>query len=146
MNQYVYAHINPVTAEVVYIGKGRHERAWSLSRRDPLHAKFLRNLSNMGYSPTDYGIVVAGGLTDDEASALELRLIKQLKPLFNQQGVSAANAGRGEKNKQAVLSDDLVRKMRAETGLSLRAIGRKYGVTYSTVRKAVTGISWAHIT
>lgn len=35
--------------------------------------------------------------------------------------------------------------MRSETGLSIRAIGRKYEVAYSTARKIINREAWAHI-
>ncbi|QDB71002.1 hypothetical protein bb8_p27 [Bordetella phage vB_BbrP_BB8] len=146
---YTYAHINPDTGEVVYIGSGTGERAWTItSKRSEPHVKFLRNLERMGYTPADWVVVLTPGLTREQAFALESRLIHEVAPIFNRMGVSAANAGRGESNHNSVLTADLVRQIRQEfpsSGLSIRATARKYGVAYTTMRKVLAGQAWAHI-
>lgn len=149
MKTYIYAHINPETGEVVYIGRGVRERAWGIQtkRSDP-HRKFLSNLENMGFVPSDWVVVLCRSLPQDSATKEELRLIRELLPMFNQQGAGGANAGRGEENHNAKLTEDSIRLMREEYsagGISIRGIGRKYGVAYTTARGIIYGTKWSHI-
>jgi len=148
MKTYLYAHVNPETAHLVYIGIGVGERAATTHRRSKPHAKFLTNLQEMGYTPFDYTVVLAQGLSCREARALESSLITRLAPMFNQMGLSAANAGRGVDNHNAVLTPDTIREIRTRHkagGISIRALGREYGVAYTTARKVVKGLAWTHI-
>jgi hypothetical protein len=54
---------------------------------------------------------------------------------------------KGEANKRAVLTADLVATMRraVRSGTGLREVARLYGHEYSTVRAAVTGKTWRHL-
>ncbi len=50
----------------------------------------------------------------------------------------------GEKCGSAVLTEELVRRLRNEKG-SIAAIARKYNLAYNTVGHAIRRISWAHV-
>jgi DNA-binding transcriptional regulator YiaG len=52
---------------------------------------------------------------------------------------------RGEEHPQAKLTEDQVRAIRATTGVSKRALARRYGVADSTIRKIIDRRKWAHI-
>lgn len=148
MQSYIYAHVNPETGEVLYIGQGQGYRAWDSHRRNHLHHTFMENLAQQGYAPTEWGVILCAGLSVKEARAVETLFIQQLRPAFNQMGLTAANAGRGTANKNAVLNDELVRLMRAQHAAgegSIRAIGRRHSVLYSTARKAILGLGWTHV-
>lgn len=148
MKSYTYAHILPNTGEVIYVGSGRHERAWSLARRSAEHVKVINNILEGGSSPADYVVILAHGLSAQVAASLEVRLIRELRPLLNRQGVSAANAGRGLANHNAVLSPDRVRAIRrdhAGGAVSIRALARHHGVAYSTARKVIKRTAWGHV-
>lgn len=148
MKSYTYAHILPETGEILYIGSGQQSRAWCLSKRPEPHALILENLQRMGYSPADYVVVLAQGLSEADARRREFTLIRTVRPPLNRQGISAANAGRGQANHNAVLDPKRVRSIReqhAAGDVSIRALGRIYGIAYSTARKVVTGRAWAHI-
>lgn len=148
MKSYIYAHILPETGEILYIGMGQQERAWSIHKRSASHQKILENLQGLGYSPADYVSIIAQGLDDADARRGELALIRQLLPLLNQQGNGAANAGRGTDNRNSVLTEGKVRTMRSEHAdgsLSIRAIGRRHGVAYTTARKVIERSAWSHI-
>ncbi len=54
----------------------------------------------------------------------------------------------GESNPMAKLTADsvvLIRKMRSETGLSYERIGRKFGISGSTVGLIIKRTTWSHI-
>ncbi len=55
---------------------------------------------------------------------------------------------RGERSGQSKLSDNAVREMRIlhfNQGLSFCELGRRFGVLNANARKAVLGITWAHV-
>lgn len=70
MNYYVYAHINAVTYEVFYIGKGKNKRAYNKSCRN-IHWKNIVN--KYGYFIT----FLADGLNEENALAIEHQYIER---------------------------------------------------------------------
>jgi hypothetical protein len=48
---YVYAHLDPLTNEVRYIGKGKDRRAWSFSHRKGHQKNWINYLKNLGLKP-----------------------------------------------------------------------------------------------
>lgn len=148
MKSYIYAHILPESGQIIYIGSGQQERAWSLYKRSDPHQSVLNNIQRMGFSPSDYVVILKGGLEAKEALVEELRLIKETKPMFNQQGNGAANAGRGESNHLSVFTDAQVlaiRQQYSEGNISMRAIARQLGTGVTSTRKAIQGKSWSHL-
>ena len=148
MKSYIYAHILPTTGEVIYIGSGQQERAWSLYKRSDPHQSILNNIQRMGYSPSDYVVILAKGLVQKNAQEQEYLLIREMRPMLNQQGNGAANAGRGEANHLAVFTDAQVisiRELYATGNISMRAIARQMGTGVTSTRKAIQGKSWSHL-
>jgi hypothetical protein len=63
----------------------------------------------------------------------------------NNKGRSA----KGVNHRSAKLNDGAVREIRAayaRGGVTLKALGARYGVTHSTILKAITGNRWKHVT
>lgn len=61
---------------------------------------------------------------------------------------SFANRARGEHNSNARLTERDVVEMRAtyaEGSTTQRALGEKYGLAITNIRKALTGRTWAHV-
>ena len=75
---YVYYHINKNTSEVVYIGKGKHNRAWNFSDKS-------RNEDWVKYKNKNDLIVkiIVSDLDEEEAFAIERELIKIKNPILN---------------------------------------------------------------
>ena len=73
---YVYQHKE--NGSVVYIGKGKYDRAWSCRRSNPEHALWLESQ----YPDLDVAIVEKG-LSEKEALYLEKKMIQELQPRFN---------------------------------------------------------------
>lgn len=75
---YVYYHVNKVTKEVFYIGKGSGDRAW-ISRdgcRNDLWSEYVDN--------NDYSVeIMISNISQEEAIAVESSLIKVKKPSTN---------------------------------------------------------------
>jgi len=75
-NSYVYYHIDAKTDKVVYIGKGKNNRAWHFSNRtDKWCDYFLTNKIKVR--------IIAANISDEEALAIESSLIKIINPLLN---------------------------------------------------------------
>jgi len=75
---YVYYHINKNTGEIVYIGKGKHNRAWNLSDKS-------RNEDWVNYKNKNDIIVkiIVADLDEEEAFIIERELIKLKNPILN---------------------------------------------------------------
>jgi hypothetical protein len=55
---------------------------------------------------------------------------------------------RGSRQKNAILTEDLVRNIKSELNGSFgecTRLGKKYGVTYSTISKIKRGLHWKHV-
>lgn len=61
-------------------------------------------------------------------------------------GVRRPN-GTGSRNSQAVLNEESVRRLRAarRTGAGVRALAATWGVSSSTVSRALNGQTWRHV-
>lgn len=82
---YVYEHHNPDTQQIVYVGLGQKERAWTMrpANRSEDHRLYLEDLLDKGYVPSDWVSIVGKALTLKEAEALEQKLIELYKPKYN---------------------------------------------------------------
>lgn len=132
---YVYSHKDPETNEIKYIGHGRRGRAWyfSTTTRSAYHYKYLTDLENKGYDPSDWVSFNARYLSKDEACSLERKLIKELKPEFNKiQGEKTLKVT-PESLKQAFL----LRK----GGKSFSEIASELNVSTMTIHRAMSGKS-----
>ena len=77
-NYYVYYHINSKTNEVVYIGKGKNDRAWTFNgnqRSEQWHQYFKNNQIEVK--------IVVIDLSEEEAFEIEKSLIKIKNPILN---------------------------------------------------------------
>lgn len=52
---------------------------------------------------------------------------------------------RGSKITKSKLTDEMVRQMRAETGMTYKQLSEKYGVNPGTCHRVVTRQTWAHV-
>lgn len=142
---YVYQYTDE-EGQVVYVGKGRNHRCLDRHKRSSELVKFMdRSFSDRGL---DFVFIHTRNLSPEDAHSLEQRLIKDLKPLYNRMGVSAANAGRAQNNHNSRFSAERVEHLR---GLweswdgSMRSFHRDKvpDVAWSTLRKLLTGESYA---
>jgi HNH endonuclease len=65
-----------------------------------------------------------------------------------QKGRKSKDGPKGEKNYNAVLTDETVltlRKTREQTGLSFRLLAKKFGVSTMTAYRACSGQAWRHL-
>jgi hypothetical protein len=85
---YIYQHIDPVSKEVMYLGVGQYDRAWSIRKnnRKEKHVKWLTEQYDKGFTLSDIVVIVANGLSKEEALEKELKLIKETKPMLNELG------------------------------------------------------------
>lgn len=73
----VYFHRHPITNEIVYIGHGTKQRAYTTSYRNKKWIKFITEYPNYLIE------IFKDNLTKEDAFELESELIKKEKPLFN---------------------------------------------------------------
>ena len=83
---YVYTHLDPHSEEIRYVGIGQYDRAWCVRRnqRKNSHVKWIESLYEEGYNLNHIVSIVANQLTKKEALQIEMDLIKELKPMFNE--------------------------------------------------------------
>lgn len=85
MTYCVYEHWRPDTNSCFYVGKGKARRAKSFEPRNDRHGKIVAKLRRNGLEPIL--VIVADGLTGDEAIRAEIERIK----LRRSQGLDIAN-------------------------------------------------------
>jgi len=75
---YVYYHINVNTKEIVYIGKGKNNRAWDfrIGTRNQEWSEYIKN------NKIDVKLIVVD-ISEEEALAVEKTLIQVKNPLLN---------------------------------------------------------------
>lgn len=90
-SHYVYLHIDPITRQVVYVGKGMKDRAWQLYNRKPCHKKWALDLKLIGLEPIIKLVHVFK--TEEDAYIREKMLIS----FFRKTGISLFNVYGGGK-------------------------------------------------
>ena len=88
-NFYVYEHWRPDRDECFYVGKGKGKRANSMYKRNPHHKAIQGKLSRSGMCVEVR--IVASGLTEAEAFALEIERIK----FWKEANIDLANVTEG---------------------------------------------------
>ena len=138
---YVYHHMDPVTKELVYIGHGCKSRAWIMGtsiasvgkyghRKEP-HQEWLERLTNEGFTPADWVVILFQNLTKSKACQLEQDLIRRHTPRFN------SPLGK----KQLILSaeDVTFAKDLREEGMSYYNVAKELGVSTMCLWRAING-------
>lgn len=92
MNAYVYYHIDPITQDVFYIGKGTNNRLRHIYDRSPHHKNKLKKLLTH-YKIEDIAFKVQDCLSDTDAFKLEIELIEKFK--LKSEGGTLLNICRG---------------------------------------------------
>jgi hypothetical protein len=128
MDSYVYKHICPDTGEVVYVGIGTGNRAWTAGKgtgrthnknglRTIEHADWMNGHFNNGVNPIEF---VGCNLSRKDARAIESREIDNHQPRFNKMGTDAYRHSKAETTKDEALE---CRRLRSK-GLSYLSINR----------------------
>ena len=137
---YTYVHFDPITSEIMYVGKGTRHRAWTFTKntsggRALDHFEYLCSLESLGYTPDDWVKIVDKGLSSTEALEKEMELISKHRPLFN----------KNYKSKTILTDEDVLaaREMRQQ-GMIFREIANSFGVSTMTMLRAITGETKRH--
>lgn len=82
---YVYHHIHPESKEIVYIGVGKFDRAWTCrgGNRSKEHFQFIKEMEMKKFTLADVVKIYKSGMEKKEAFELERQLIDELRPKYN---------------------------------------------------------------
>ena len=80
-----YVYLHKEGEEVVYVGKGKGDRAWSFGRGSKQHIEWMVDKAIEG---TQWVTLHSYGLEENDALSLESSLIKEYQPRFNIHGKS----------------------------------------------------------
>lgn len=108
---YVYAHIDPNTQEIIYIGYGSGHRAWTFNAlvfRQEIHMAYLRELIYKGFLPSEWVVIKERLLSKEDAMLKEKELIQLYKPIFNiQKGLGSMTDNNKKQQAKQLRSDGL---------------------------------------
>lgn len=85
-NFYVYAHKDPISQEIQYVGIGQYDRAWNARKnhRKPRHIKWIFEQYDKGFTLADIVEIKSNQLTKEQAISQESILINELRPVLNE--------------------------------------------------------------
>jgi hypothetical protein len=95
---YVYQHIDPVSGEIVYIGKGVNSRAYDSNKRHIDHKVFMDSCLN---NDLQFVFLIHKLLDNETALNLEKELILKFQPKFNKMLTDSYHKNHGLKLKNA---------------------------------------------
>lgn len=124
---YVYFHVDPNLNEIMYIGYGKYDRAWTFrptTRSQNGHYAHLVNLAKQGYTPADWVKIQDKGLSAILARSIEKEQIAIHKPRYN------AHKGLGSIRK--LKNPELVKKAKElkSQNLSYSKIAKELGLSH----------------
>jgi len=143
---YVYLHVaeweddEAYYDEVVYVGKGKHHRAWCPDNRCEEHRKWMLDSLPTHLRPQFPHV----GLTQEQALRLEEKLIREYEPKWNKQHNGKCASAKGEANSKAKLTEDevLAIKYLLAPLMSGSEIAREFGVHKSSIYKIINNQNW----
>ena len=143
-NFYVYIHVDPRTEEVVYVGKGKHGRAWDVTRcrgQHREHQLWMLELTSLGFLPTDWAKIIAKNLEESAAYTKE-------KEYLHNNGTLRFNRQSGERQHQAKMTNEqaLEAYQLVKTGWKHKDVADKFGVSRAAISMLASGRQWKAIT
>ena len=128
---YVYLHRDPITCNLLYVGHGFGDRAWSITNRDVIHKVYLQNLLKEGYLPCDWVELVSMQLTKASAKSDENFICRNQTPTFNK-------SIRSKILKFTPDVYDIAKNMR-DNGQAYSAIAKAVGLSIMSIHRGLTG-------
>jgi len=147
MNEYyVYLHVaewedeEAYYDEIVYVGKGKHNRAWCPRSRCEEHRQWMIDSLPKHLHPRFPHV----NLTEEQALILEKKLIREYEPKWNRQHNGKCDSAKGESNGKAKLTEDevLAIKYLLAPLMSAPEIAKEFGVHRSAVNKIISNKNW----
>jgi hypothetical protein len=138
---YVYRHVDTSTGEIVYVGKGRADRAWSvrsLSSRQPDHIEWFKD-----QNPFECVQCVAHGLSSDTALSVEKEEISNTSPKFNKRKAPSDYKSHNQK----LTEDDafIIKYMFLPTAVKNGDIADLFGITKGAVSQIKHNKIWRNV-
>ena len=133
---YVYFHVDPETGDIVYVGSGTKERAWTTresNRNNVDHHNWLLQKETEGYTPDDYVQIVFKARSKREVLDKESTFIEDLKPVFNKTLSKWWWC--------LALSEDQLAQAKElrDKGISYKNIAKEVGTSTMTIYRALNG-------
>lgn len=122
---YVYTHADPDTKEVVYVGVGTKDRAYTsraTQRGNPEHEQWLQDVETRGYIPHEYVNIICKSSNRDDCLLAEAELIDKLRPAYNRLSIKPATWAMTYTQEEIAMIKDL----RSE-GMSYSKIAEEMG-------------------
>lgn len=136
---YTYTHSDPLTQEVVYVGKGKYGRAWDVTRArstNHQHSSWLKDMSSLGFIPTDWVCIIDKNLSEKDALYLEKQTLYRL-------GGTRFNGQSGEDNYQAKLTNEQAREIYTRSfSEKVIALSKEFGVSKAAIYHIKKGTQW----
>lgn len=142
---YVYTHVDPITGELVYVGKGCGGRAWDVTRNRGQHSEHLswmKSLMNQGFIPSDWVNIIKKNLLDKEAREKEIELIHSI-------GLIRFNRQTGENQHQSKLTNDQaveIFKIVSKDKTQIGELANKYNVSRAAIYMILNRKQWRAVT
>lgn len=134
-NHYVYKHVDK--GEIVYIGKGTKERAWSSHTRFPQHKDWVENCNAFEDIQA-----IETNLTEKEATTLERALIHEIKPKFN---IALKGGSYGNNTKLDYDEVLAIKTLLYPSGLTQKEIADMFKTSQGYISNIITGRIWGHV-
>ena len=132
---YVYKHVGK--GEVVYIGKGTKERAWSSHTRSPQHKQWMKDCDIFtAVQP------IETDLTEKEAILLERTLIYELQPKFNVGLKGGAHGNNAKLDYDEILA---IKTLLYPSGLTQKEIANMFETSQGYISNIITGRIWGYV-
>jgi hypothetical protein len=107
---YVYLHIDPRSNQVRYVGKGKENRAFTLTHRSARHKNWINKLKSLGLIPIIQ--IIENNLSEEEAFSKEKYLIAE----YRSRNVDLTNLTDGGEGISGYKHTQETRKKVAEAG------------------------------
>ena len=134
-NYYIYKHVEG--DEIVYIGLGQNERAWSNHNRGREHKEWLKSTD-----PFETVQAIERGLTAEQAVIKERELILKHQPKYNVALKTGSKSNHANLDYYEVLA---IKTLLYPSGLTQKKIAEMFNTSQGYISNIITGRIWSHV-
>ena len=134
-NYYIYKHVEG--DDIVYIGLGQNERAWSNHNRGKEHKEWLKSTNFF-----DSIQAIECGLNAEQAVIKERELILEHQPKYNIALKTGSKSNHAKLDYDEVLA---IKTLLYPSGLTQKKIAEMFNTSQGYISNIITGRIWSHI-